>query len=116
MRNKVMNYQMYTELPNLYLFAKVAETLSFRETATQLHLARSTVSKRIARFERELGVNLFNRSTRRMSLTDAGQRLYQHWHEIARSVDTQPSRVCETPTSSPPARYALTCPQASGRL
>lgn len=79
---------MYDELPNLYLFAKVAETLSFRETATQLHLARSTVSKRIARFERELGVNLFNRSTRRMSLTDAGQRLYQHWHEIARSVDS----------------------------
>ncbi len=79
---------MYGELPNLYLFAKVAESLSFRETATQLHLARSTVSKRIARFERELGVNLFNRSTRRMSLTDAGQRLYQHWHEIAKSVDS----------------------------
>jgi len=79
---------MYHELPNLYLFAKVAETLSFRETATQLHLARSTVSKRIARFERELGVNLFNRSTRRMSLTDSGQRLYQHWHEVARSVDS----------------------------
>jgi len=79
---------MYTELPHLYLFAKVAETLSFRETATHLHLARSTVSKRIAQFERELGVNLFNRSTRRMSLTDAGLRLYQHWHEVARSVDT----------------------------
>jgi DNA-binding transcriptional LysR family regulator len=79
---------MYNELPNLYLFAKVAETLSFREAATQLHLARSTVSKRIARFEKELGVKLFNRSTRRMSLTDAGQRLYHHWHEIARSVDS----------------------------
>jgi DNA-binding transcriptional LysR family regulator len=79
---------MYDELPNLHLFAKVAETLSFHETATQLHLARSTVSKRIARFERELGVKLFNRSTRRMSLTDAGLRLYQHWHEIASSVDS----------------------------
>ncbi len=84
---------MYGELPNLYLFAKVAESLSFRETATQLHLARSTVSKRIARFERELGVNLFNRSTRRMSLTDAGQRLYQHWHEVARSLDSALSTV-----------------------
>ncbi len=79
---------MYNELPNLHLFAKVAESLSFHETAAQLNLARSTVSKRIARFERELGVKLFNRSTRRMSLTDAGQRLYQHWHEIARSVDS----------------------------
>ncbi len=79
---------MYTELPNLSLFAKVAETLSYREAAQQVHVARSTVSKRIAQFERELGVSLFNRSTRRMSLTDAGQRLYQHWHEIARSVDS----------------------------
>ena len=79
---------MDTELTYLHLFAKVAETLSFRETAKQFHVARSTVSKRIAQFERELGVSLFNRSTRRMSLTDAGQRLYQHWHEVARSVDT----------------------------
>jgi len=79
---------MYTELPNLHLFAKVAETLSFREAAQQFHVARSTVSKRMAQFERELGVSLFNRSTRRMSLTDAGLRLYQHWHEVARSIDT----------------------------
>ena len=62
---------MDTELTYLHLFAKVAETLSFRETAKQFHVARSTVSKRIAQFERELGVSLFNRSTRRMSLTDA---------------------------------------------
>jgi DNA-binding transcriptional LysR family regulator len=79
---------MYRELPDLYLFAKVAETLSLREAATQLHLARSTVSKRLSRFERELGVKLFNRSTRRISLTDSGRRLYQQWHEVSRSIDS----------------------------
>ncbi len=79
---------MYSDLSNLHLFAKVAEKLSFREVAIELRMARSTIHKRITRYEKELGVNLFNRSTRRMILTDAGQRLYQHWHEIARSVDT----------------------------
>ena len=79
---------MDTELPYLHLFAKVAETLSYREAAQQFHLARSTVSRRMAQFERELGVSLFNRSTRSMSLTDAGLRLHQHWREIARSIDT----------------------------
>lgn len=78
---------MYRELPNLYLFAKVAETLSIRDAAKQLHLARSTVSKRLARFESELGVKLFNRTTRRMSLTESGRRLYQQWREVSQSVD-----------------------------
>ncbi|MDX1403261.1 MAG: LysR family transcriptional regulator [Woeseiaceae bacterium] len=79
---------MYRELPDLYLFAKVAETLSLREAALQLQLARSTVSKRLSRFEKELGVKLFNRSTRRISLTDSGRRLYQQWHDVSRSIDS----------------------------
>ena len=104
---------MYNELPNLYLFAKVAESLSFSETATQLHLARSTVSKRIARFESELGVNLFNRSTRRMSLTDAGQRLYQHWHDISKSVDSALACVRDA-DQQPSGRLRVSMPSGLG--
>ena len=115
MHNKVNNYIMYTELPNLYLFAKVAETLSFRETATQLHVARSTVSKRIARFERELGVNLFNRNTRRMSLTDAGLRLYQRWHEIAGSIDTALATVRDA-DQQPSGTLRVSMPSSLGQF
>lgn len=78
---------MQTELPDLHIFARVVEAESFREAAEQLRMARSSVSKRIGQLENELGVVLFNRSTRRISLTDAGQTLYQHWGTIARNVD-----------------------------
>ena len=104
---------MYNELPNLYLFAKVAESLSFSETATQLHLARSTVSKRIALFESELGVKLFNRSTRRMSLTDAGQLLYQHWHDISKSVDSALACVRDA-DQQPSGRLRVSMPSGLG--
>lgn len=77
---------MQTELADLHIFARVAEAASFREAAEQLHMARSSVSKRIGQLENELGVALFNRSTRRISLTDAGQTLYQHWEKIALNV------------------------------
>ena len=72
---------------DLRIFACVADTCSFREAAAKLHRARSSVSKRIGELERELGVVLFNRSTRRISLTDAGQTLYCHWQSIAADID-----------------------------
>lgn len=78
---------MQTELPDLHIFARVVEAESFREAAEQLRMARSSVSKRIGELENELGVVLFNRSTRRISLTDAGQTLYQHWETIAQDVN-----------------------------
>ena len=72
---------------DLSIFACVAEMRSFREAALKLHRARSSVSKRIGELEKELGVVLFNRSTRRMSLTSAGQTLYRHWRTIAADID-----------------------------
>lgn len=78
---------MPATFPDLHIFARVAETQSFRAAAALLGMARSSVSKRISQFEKELGVALFNRSTRRISLTDAGQTLYRHWQSISADVD-----------------------------
>lgn len=94
---------MDIELPDLHIFARVAEAESFREAAEQLHMARSSVSKRIGQLENELGVALFNRSTRRISLTDAGQKLYQHWGTIALDVSEALTAVRgadQTPTGT----------------
>ncbi len=78
---------MRTKLPDLHIFARVAEAQSFREAAEHLRMSRSTVSIRIGQLEKELGVTLFNRSTRRLSLTDAGQKLYGYWETIASNID-----------------------------
>lgn len=59
-------------------FVRVHETRSFSAAAKDLNLSQPSVSKAVAQLEQELGVQLFLRSTRGLSPTDAGQTFYQH--------------------------------------
>ncbi|WP_158145134.1 LysR family transcriptional regulator [Vibrio metschnikovii] len=60
---------------DLILFSQVIELGSFSKAAEQNNLTNSVVSKRIARLEQELGVQLLYRTTRKLTLTEAGKAL-----------------------------------------
>jgi len=65
-------------LANMIAFVTVAETGSFAETASRLHLANSVISKRIKDLEDYLGTRLLQRTTRHLNLTEAGYVYVEH--------------------------------------
>jgi len=64
-------------LHDMTLFVEVARTGNFSRASRNLGVPGATLSRRIAAMEREFGVRLFDRTTRRVELTDAGRRYFE---------------------------------------
>jgi DNA-binding transcriptional LysR family regulator len=74
--------------PNdLLIYARVAETGSFYKAAERLGIPKSTVSRRVAFLEEQLGERLMVRSTRRSAFTEFGLQLLEHAQQVAAEVD-----------------------------
>src|SRR3954451_21355872 len=71
----------------LRAFVAVAEELSFTRAAARLFIAQQALSAQVAQLETRLGVKLFERTTRRVGLTDAGLRLLAHAREALAALD-----------------------------
>lgn len=81
-----MHFPEQIDLNTLAIFDCVAEVGSFTGAADRLGVAKAKVSVQIARLERQLGVSLFTRTTRRVALTDAGRALHEQCQPLLRGL------------------------------
>ncbi len=71
----------------LEVFRAVAETNSFTRASHALFISQSTVSQHIRELETSLGVRLFNRNRRTVSMTAAGENLFEHGRQVFQMLD-----------------------------
>ena len=94
-------------------FVKIADMESFSAAARALHMPKSTLSRRIARMEERLGVQLFVRSTRQISLTEMGEVYYQRCRQIVWDIKDAQETI-KMAMRSPQGTLRLTCPSTNG--
>jgi DNA-binding transcriptional LysR family regulator len=83
------------ELRQLVYFAAVADELSFARPAERLHIVQPAVSQQIRRLERGLGVQLFDRTSRRVRLTTAGERLLADARSVLAATERMRQHAAE---------------------
>ncbi|WP_300031578.1 LysR family transcriptional regulator [uncultured Roseobacter sp.] len=87
------------DIRQLECFVAVAEELHFRKAGERLRLSQSALSERISALEQELGAQLFFRTTRQVSLTQAGSEFLQDARKILADIERTVSSVRHTAAS-----------------
>lgn len=83
------------ELAYMVTFARVVKAGSFAGAARRLKVTSSVASKHVAKLEKALGVRLLNRSTRKLSLTEAGAAYYAHCARIVEEVESSKTAIAQ---------------------
>ena len=76
-----------TNLNDLHYFAVVAQSMSFTTAAKRLRIPKSSVSRAISRLERRLNVQLIQRTTRSVKVTEAGMVYLKHCQKVVEEAD-----------------------------
>lgn len=99
----------FRDLNNLYFFAKVVDSGSYTAAAELLGMQTSKLSRRIGELEKELGVRLLNRTTRKLSLTEAGKTLHRHCVALIAEAEAAKDAINRT-LSAPRGLVRISCP------
>lgn len=99
----------FQDLNNLYFFARVVDFGSYTAAAESLGMQVSKLSRRVGALEKELGVRLLNRTTRKLSLTDAGKTFHRHCVALIAEAEAARDAINQT-LSSPRGVVRISCP------
>lgn len=102
-------------LSQMQLFARIVESGSFSAVAREMGMIQPTVSKQLTTLEEKLGVRLLNRTTRRLSLTDAGREYYQRCKRILDEIQEMEADVSEL-QNRPTGTLRINAPVAFGQM
>jgi len=97
------------------VFVAVVNAGGFSAAAQILGISKSAVSKRITLLEEQLGVRLLHRTTRRLSLTEAGKRYFEHAVQALNAVHRADDAVAEL-QGEPKGLLRINTPMSFGRL
>ncbi|HEX5372653.1 MAG TPA: LysR substrate-binding domain-containing protein [Aquabacterium sp.] len=101
-------------MADLLVFVKVIDLGSFTAAAAALGLGKPAVTKQMQRLERQVGVTLLHRTTRRIAVTEAGQVLYEHAASMVRLVEDA-SASLSTLSARPGGRLKMTASVTYGK-
>ena len=93
---------------SMLAFVRVAESGGFTAAARRLSLSTATVSVQVQTLEDSLGVRLFDRSTRKVSLTDIGREYYDRCAQILHELD-EANEIASALQQSPRGRLRVHC-------
>ena len=96
-------------------FVKVAETRSFSEAARRLRSSKSAISRNVGALEAELGARLFHRTTRSLTLTEAGRGYFERASRILADLEEANLAVTQL-QSAPRGRLRVNAPMSFGFL
>lgn len=102
-------------LNSIRIFIKVVEQGSFSKAGRILNMAPSSITRNIDQLEKELGVNLFKRSTRQLALTDEGQSFLEGADKLLAQAD-QLTASLKTAKSEPEGPLRISVFETFGRI
>lgn len=103
------------DIQDMRIFARVAMVQNLSAVGIELGLTPGTISKRIQSLEDELGVRLFDRTTRSIRITDEGRTFLAHVERILAEIEAARAAVGDSITS-PKGRLKLSAPATLGQL
>ncbi|MDH5361347.1 MAG: LysR family transcriptional regulator [Gammaproteobacteria bacterium] len=103
------------DLNAIHYFSAVAESNSFQLAAQKLAVPKSTLSRKITELETSLGIQLLNRTTRQVSLTEVGALIYHHGQRIDDEYESILALALNSSTH-PKGTLRITAPITLGRI